>query len=105
MNGRPPAAAPQVPPSVQQARRQQAPGRRAWTGLWRSRIVGGLLVLAVLAVIVAQVVAHWQSKAPTAGPVENTMEPHWGRQTFQYKAEEPVAPPPPKPPVDTISPN
>src|SRR6266853_1387707 len=32
------------------------------------------------------------------------MEPSWGRQTFQYKAEEPLLPPAPTPPVDTLSP-
>ena len=103
MNGRPPTPAP-IPPSVQQARRQQLHGRRAWTGLWSTRIVGVLLALAVVAIVVAKVATQMQSKAPKATPTESTMEPTWGRQTFQYKAEEPVLPPEPKPPADTISP-
>ena len=103
MNGRPPTPAP-IPSSVQQARRQQLHGRRAWTGLWSTRIVGVLLALAVVAIVVAKVATQMQSKAPKATPTESTMEPTWGRQTFQYKAEEPVLPPEPKPPADTISP-
>jgi hypothetical protein len=53
MNGRPPTPAP-IPPSVQQARRQRPSGRRAWTGLWSTRIVGALLALAVVAIVVAK---------------------------------------------------
>jgi type IV secretion system protein VirB10 len=32
------------------------------------------------------------------------MDPYWGRQTFQYKTEEPAPPPEEKKPVDTITP-
>ena len=103
MNGRSAPPSP-IPPSVQQARRQQAPGRRAWTGLWRARIVGVLLALAVVAVVGAKVASQWQRKPAVTKPTESTMEPSWGRQTFQYKAEEPLLPPAPTPPVDTLSP-
>ena len=61
MNGRPPTAPP-IPPSVQQARRQQAPRRREATGLWRNRIIGALVALAVVAIIVAKMVTQMQSK-------------------------------------------
>jgi type IV secretory pathway VirB10-like protein len=103
MNGRSAPPSP-IPPSVQQARRQQGHGPQAWTGLWRTRIVGALLALAVVGLVVAKVVVHRQSKAPKATLTGSTMEPAWGRQTFQYKAEEPVLPPEPKTPVDTMSP-
>jgi type IV secretory pathway VirB10-like protein len=103
MNGRPSPPSP-IPPSVQQARRQQPHGRRAWTGLWSTRIVGALLALALVAIVVAKWAIHMQSKAPQHPLTESAMEPVWGRQTFQYKAEEPMLPPEPKQPVDTISP-
>jgi type IV secretory pathway VirB10-like protein len=103
MNGRPPTA-PAIPPSVQQARRHHPHSRRAWTGLCSTRIVGALLALGVVAIVVAKFALNTQSKTPTPKLTESTMDPTWGRQTFQYKAEEPVLPPEPKPPVDTISP-
>jgi Bacterial conjugation TrbI-like protein len=90
------------PPSVQQARRQAAP-KRAWTGLWRTRIVGTLFVLAVLAVIGAQIFMRTHKAAPTAAS-ESTGEPIWGRQTFQYEPEKVPPATPPLPPVDTIGP-
>ena len=107
MNGKPPAppAPPQIPPSVQQARQHPPrPGRRGWTGLWRARIVWALVGLAVVAMIVAKVVATMQTKTPTTAATQSTMDPHWGRQTFQYKTAEPVLPTEPKAPEDTITP-
>lgn len=102
MNGKAPM---QAPPSVQQSRQRQGPqGQHAYTGLWKSRILWAVVVFAALAMIAAQVIAAWQAKTPKAAADESTMAPTWARQAFQYKAEEPVIPPPPKPPEDTISP-
>ena len=106
MNGKPPAtAAPQIPPSVQHARQHPSrSGKRGWTGLWRARIVWALVGLAVVAMIVAKVVATMQAKTPTKTATESTMDPYWGRQTFQYKTEDPPVPPEEKKPVDTTAP-
>ena len=87
-----------APPSVQQARRPQP------TGLSRPKILGALLVLVALGFVLANVFIPRAQKASTSAPIENTLEPIWGRQTFQYKAEEPILPTPPKPPVDTVTP-
>ena len=105
MNGKPPAtAAPQIPPSVQHARQHPSrSGKRGWTGLWRARIVWALVGLAVVAMIVAKVVATMQAKTPTKTATESTMDPYWGRQTFQYKTEDPPVPPEEKKPVDTTA--
>jgi type IV secretory pathway VirB10-like protein len=90
------------PPSVQQARRQAAP-KRAWTGLWRTRIVGTLFVLAILAVIGAQIFMRTHTSTPSVTS-ETTGEPLWGRQTFQYEPEKAAPAPLPLEPVDTIGP-
>ena len=84
MNGRSAPPSP-IPPSVQQARRQQGHGPQAWTGLWRTRIVGALLALAVVGLVVAKVVVHRQSKAPKATLTGSTMEPAWGRRPFSIR--------------------
>ena len=54
--------------------------------------------------VVAKVVTTMQTKTPTKAATESTMDPYWGRQTFQYKTEEPPVPPEEKKPVDTITP-
>jgi type IV secretory pathway VirB10-like protein len=107
MNGQPPPSqtmhAPQPPPSVQQARRQMAP-RRPWTGLWRGRILGVVVALAVLAVIVAQLVVRTQSAAPRVTPADVTLDPPWGPKKPQYEPDTPGPAPPLTPPVDTLTP-
>jgi type IV secretory pathway VirB10-like protein len=104
MNGKPPAP-PQVPPSVQRARQHAPrPGKRGWTGLWRTRIVAALVGLAVVAIVVAKVVSTMQTKTAQKASTESMMDPYWGRQTFQYKTEEAAPPPEEKKPVDTITP-
>jgi type IV secretion system protein VirB10 len=51
--------------------------------------------------VVARVVATMQTKTPTKASTESTMDPYWGRQTFQYKTEEPPVRPEEPKPVDT----
>jgi type IV secretory pathway VirB10-like protein len=63
-----------------------------------------LVGLVAVAMVVAQVMATMHKKAPATGSTENTMDPYWARQTFEYKREEPPPPATPKPPEDTISP-
>ena len=43
--------------------------------------------------VVAKVVTTMQTKTPQKASTESTMDPYWGRQTFQYKTEEPPVPP------------
>jgi type IV secretion system protein VirB10 len=66
--------------------------------------VGALLVLALVALGLAKWASHMQTKTPKTKLTESTMDPVWGRQTFQYKAEETPSPLEPKPPLDTIGP-
>ena len=47
---------------------------------------------------------HHAQEVAEKPPTESTMDPYWGRQTFQYKTEEPAPPPEEKKPVDTTAP-
>src|SRR4029453_5193874 len=102
MNGRPPSPPQpppsnmQPPPSVQRARQQPSyTGRRPWSGFSRGRILGGLAALVVIALVAIKVYLYAeQQKDPK--DAKNTsaasLEPYWGKQTFNYKAEEPILP-------------
>ena len=85
MHGQPPTAA-QVPPSVQRARQHpHRAGKRAWTGLWGTRILAILVGLTLVAMVVAKVVATMQAKPPQKAATESTMDPYWGRRPFSIR--------------------
>lgn len=110
MNGRPPSP-PQAmapPPSVQRARRQPSyTGRRAWSGFGWGRILLALVALVVLTGVAIMVYLYTeQQKAPKGGTktAMESLEPFWGKQTFDHTAETPAVPAPPPPPEDKLTP-
>ena len=103
MNGQPPAARagpaerparPAAPPTSGQARldRPLAGAHSGRPGGARRRGHGG-----------RQGRGHHADQDPPKAATESTMDPYWGRQTFQYKTEEPAVPPEEKKPVDTTA--
>lgn len=108
MNGRSPSPHTQPPLSVQRARHQSAQtGRRAWSGFARGRLLACLVALVVVALVAIKIYLHTeQQKAPTTRTPTTTasLEPYWGKQTFNYKPEEPILPVAAKAPEDTITP-